>query len=136
MRGSYIRRPPGASATHRRTLSQPCARSHDGREEVFPDHGSYDISAFTMAEIRQLDAGSWFGPEFVGEPVPTLDRWWASPVPPGLAHRLVIQSFDWVSMKRSQALLARIPHGLPGRSLLLPGTAMRRTTTAGTPSPG
>lgn len=44
-----------------------------------------------------------------------LDRWWPSPAPPGLAHRLVIQSFDWVSMKRSQALLPRIPHGLLGR---------------------
>lgn len=119
-------------------------------EEVFPDHGSYDVSAFTMAEIRQLDAGEWFGPAFDGEPVPTLrqalavlrggdvgllleikeparypgiekqvarhfDRWWLKPAPPGEAHRLVIQSFDWPSMKRSQDLLPRIPHGLLGR---------------------
>lgn len=119
-------------------------------EEVFPDHGSYDVSAFTMAEVRQLDAGSWFGADFAGEPVPTLaaaldvlrggdvgllleikapdrypgiekeiarefDRWWLKPAPPGLAHRLVIQSFDWPSMKRSQDLLPRVPHGLLGR---------------------
>jgi len=119
-------------------------------EEVFPDHGSYDVSAFTMAEIRRLDAGEWFAPEFDGEKVPTLrealavlrggdvgllleikeparypgiekqvarhfDRWWLKPAPPGLAHRLVIQSFDWPSMKRSQDLLPRIPHGLLGR---------------------
>ena len=119
-------------------------------EEVFPDHGSYDVSAFTLAEIRRLDAGEWFGPQFDGEKVPTLrealavlrggkvgllleikeparypgiekqvakqlDRWWRTPAPPGLAHRLVIQSFDWPSMKRSQDLLPRIPHGLLGR---------------------
>jgi glycerophosphoryl diester phosphodiesterase len=26
----------------------------------------------TLAELRRLDAGSWFGPQFVGEPVPTF----------------------------------------------------------------
>ena len=26
----------------------------------------------TLAELRRLDAGSWFGPAFAGEPVPTL----------------------------------------------------------------
>lgn len=41
-------------------------------EEKFPDHGSYAISDFTMDEVRQLDAGSWFDESFAGEPVPTL----------------------------------------------------------------
>ena len=121
-------------------------------EEVFPDHGSYAIADFTMAEVRRLDAGSWFGADFAGEPVPTLadaltvlrggdvgllleykepalypgieaeiadefraDPWWLQPAPPNQAHRLVMQSFDWASMKRSQDLLAEIPHGLLGR---------------------
>lgn len=121
-------------------------------EEVFPDLASYEIKDVTMAQVRQLDAGSWFGAEFAGERVPTLtealavlrggdvgllleikeparypgiereiakeiakDRWWLKPAPPGLGHRLVVQSFDWPSMKRSQALLPRIPHGLLGR---------------------
>ena len=30
------------------------------------------ISKLTLAAIRQLDAGSWFGPRFVGERLPTL----------------------------------------------------------------
>lgn len=30
------------------------------------------LSAATLEEVRQLDAGSWFAPEFAGEPVPTL----------------------------------------------------------------
>lgn len=42
--------------------------------EVFPDRDSYDVGDFTMAEVRQLDAGSWFGEEFEGEPVPTLQE--------------------------------------------------------------
>lgn len=121
-------------------------------EVVFPGRASYAIADFTMAEIRQLDAGSWFGPQFAGEPVPTLaetlsvlrggtvglllevkeparypgieaeivaelsrDRWWLRPAPSKQAHRLVIQSFDWASMERSQKLLPRIPHGLLGK---------------------
>ena len=30
------------------------------------------IRAASLEEIRTLDAGSWYGPEFAGEPVPTL----------------------------------------------------------------
>lgn len=41
-------------------------------EEVFPDRAPWNVRDFTLAEIRQLDAGSWFGPEFAGEKVPTL----------------------------------------------------------------
>lgn len=43
-------------------------------EEVFPDRDSYAVGDFTLAEIRELDAGSWFGAEFEGEPVPTLQE--------------------------------------------------------------
>ncbi|MDT0265086.1 glycerophosphodiester phosphodiesterase family protein [Streptomyces sp. DSM 44915] len=41
-------------------------------EEVFPDRAPWRVADFTAAEIAQLDAGSWFGEEFAGEPVPTL----------------------------------------------------------------
>lgn len=41
-------------------------------EQVFPDRAPWNVRDFTLAEIKQLDAGSWFGPEFAGEPVPTL----------------------------------------------------------------
>lgn len=40
--------------------------------EVFPDRESYDVGDFTLAEIRQLDAGSFFGDEYADEPVPLL----------------------------------------------------------------
>lgn len=40
--------------------------------EVFPGRDSYAVGDFTLAEIEQLEAGSWFAPAFEGEPVPTL----------------------------------------------------------------
>ncbi|SDU26721.1 glycerophosphodiester phosphodiesterase [Jiangella alkaliphila] len=44
-------------------------------EEVFPDRAPWNVRDFTLAEIKQLDAGSWFAPEFAGERVPTLAEW-------------------------------------------------------------
>ncbi|KUJ68815.1 glycerophosphodiester phosphodiesterase [Streptomyces albus subsp. albus] len=44
-------------------------------EQVFPDRAPWKISDFTLDEIERLDAGSWFGPEFAGERVPTLDAY-------------------------------------------------------------
>ncbi len=42
--------------------------------DVFPDRGPWFAHDFTLAEIQQLDAGSWFGPAFVGTKVPTYDE--------------------------------------------------------------
>jgi glycerophosphoryl diester phosphodiesterase len=44
-------------------------------EQVFPARAPWNVRDFTLAEIKQLDAGSWFGPEFAGERVPTLAGW-------------------------------------------------------------
>ncbi|KAF4407253.1 MULTISPECIES: glycerophosphodiester phosphodiesterase family protein [Streptomyces] len=41
-------------------------------EEVFPDRAPWSVSDFTLAEIRKLDAGSWFSADYAGEKVPTL----------------------------------------------------------------
>jgi glycerophosphoryl diester phosphodiesterase len=47
-------------------------------EEVFPDRHrvergakTWPVSDFTLAEIKRLDAGSWFDKKFAGERVPT-----------------------------------------------------------------
>ncbi|MEU7198929.1 glycerophosphodiester phosphodiesterase family protein [Streptomyces sp. NPDC045470] len=48
------------------------ARTTDA-EQVFPDRAPWNVADFTLAEIEQLDAGSWFGPKFAGERVPTLE---------------------------------------------------------------
>ncbi|KAM9861942.1 glycerophosphodiester phosphodiesterase family protein [Leucobacter sp. BZR 635] len=37
-------------------------------------NGTGEVSAYSLEQIRRLDAGSWFGPEFAGEPVPTLEE--------------------------------------------------------------
>ncbi|EFL26983.1 glycerophosphodiesterase [Streptomyces himastatinicus ATCC 53653] len=44
-------------------------------EQVFPDRAPWKISDFTLDEIEKLDAGSWFGSKFAGEPVPTLEEY-------------------------------------------------------------
>jgi glycerophosphoryl diester phosphodiesterase len=44
---------------------------HDERLERTTS-GRGEVAATTLAEIRRLDAGGWKGPEFAGEPVPTL----------------------------------------------------------------
>ncbi|WP_157251678.1 glycerophosphodiester phosphodiesterase [Nonomuraea typhae] len=47
------------------------ARTTDA-ERVFPGRSPWQVGDFTLAEIRKLDAGSWFGSRHDGEPVPTL----------------------------------------------------------------
>lgn len=41
-------------------------------EQVFPDRKPWRVKDFMTEEIRRLDAGSWFGPQFAGARVPTL----------------------------------------------------------------
>ncbi len=36
--------------------------------------GSGPVSSFTLAALRQLDAGSWFGAPFAGQRIPTFDE--------------------------------------------------------------
>lgn len=47
-------------------------------EQVFPDRAPWNVGDFTLAEIKKLDAGSWFAPEFTGQRVPTLAEWGAA----------------------------------------------------------
>lgn len=55
--------------------------SKDGVPVVFHDaklnhhtDGSGPVNAYTLAELKKLDAGSWFNDEFAGEPIPTLEE--------------------------------------------------------------
>ncbi|NYH54055.1 MULTISPECIES: glycerophosphodiester phosphodiesterase family protein [Nocardiopsis] len=121
-------------------------------EDVFPDRSPYNVGDFTMAEIRELDAGSWFDSSFEGEEVPTfaeaLDRMekldldlflevkspelypgvekeiaaefggrdgWLKDGSSRGTPRLVVQSFDWESVRRSKELMPSVPHALLGR---------------------
>jgi glycerophosphoryl diester phosphodiesterase len=56
-------------------------RTADGRLVVIHDHtlerttdGRGPVAAHTLEELRRLDAGSWFGPSFAGERIPTLEE--------------------------------------------------------------
>lgn len=117
-------------------------------EEVFPKRKPWKVSDFTLAEVKRLDAGSWFGKRHAKERVPTLpeamramrgsglgmlvelknpakypgvekrvaealrsDRYWTSPDP----RRLVVQSFDWTSVRRFHALMPDASTALVGR---------------------
>lgn len=66
-------------------------------EEVFPGRASYDLVHFTLAEVKQLDAGSWFAPQFAGERVPTLREWVAA-----------------VGQRAGMLLEAKLPERYPG----------------------
>lgn len=44
-------------------------------EDLFPDRAPWNVRDFTLAEIKTLDAGSWFDPSFAGEKIITLREW-------------------------------------------------------------
>ncbi|MGO1973592.1 MAG: glycerophosphodiester phosphodiesterase family protein [Propionibacteriaceae bacterium] len=44
-------------------------------EELFPDRAPWNVRDFTLAEIKTLDAGTWFDPAFAGEKIVTLREW-------------------------------------------------------------
>ncbi|HUF63912.1 MAG TPA: glycerophosphodiester phosphodiesterase family protein [Verrucomicrobiales bacterium] len=46
---------------------------HDGHVNRTTD-GQGAVAAFTLAELKALDAGSWFGSEFAGERIPALSE--------------------------------------------------------------
>ncbi len=99
--------------------------------------GRGEVAALTLAEIKSLDAGSWFDPAFAGTRVPTLAEVleWAggtvdlcieikSPFPaaalPDLLEtvgdypqaRLAFASFDWDLIRRLKLLAPRARVGL------------------------
>ena len=62
-------------------LEQDLQQTADGELVVLHDDtldrttdGTGRVDARTLAEVRELDAGSWFAPEFAAERVPTLDE--------------------------------------------------------------
>lgn len=78
-----------AAARGATTVEVDVQRTRDGRlvlihddslkrttdaEDRFPDRASYAVGGFTYAELRTLDAGSWFDAEYAGERIPTLEE--------------------------------------------------------------
>lgn len=106
-------------------------------------NGTGYVKDHTLEEIRQLDAGSYFAPEFAGEKVPTfeevLDEFRgktgilielkATYYYPGIEQKvadalkernmhlpnnekIIVQSFEFESMKKMDELLPTVPVGL------------------------
>jgi glycerophosphoryl diester phosphodiesterase len=62
-------------------LHDPTLQRTTNVEELFPDRARVEngtrrwyVADFTLAEVKQLDAGSWFGRAFAGERVPTFEE--------------------------------------------------------------
>jgi len=99
------------------------------------------VKEHTLAELKQLDAGRWFGPDFVGQRVPVLDEVlvWArerntvvdieiknAPIyyagieeavvesldRAGMAEQVIVISFDHGSVQRVKALDSRVATGV------------------------
>ncbi len=122
-------------------------QTSDGHLVVFHDksvarttNGRGDIREYTLDELKQLDAGSWFSDAFRGEQVPTLrevvdvldertnlllEIKYGSPYHDGIERRLIdfikehrledrvlIKSFDPDAIKRVRSLAPEIPVGI------------------------
>ncbi|TDD95389.1 glycerophosphodiester phosphodiesterase [Actinomadura rubrisoli] len=118
-------------------------------EKVYPNGGPWKVSSLTLAQIKRLDAGSWFSTRYRGERVPTLAEVLKTMRSAGLGllleiknpasypgierriaaelrrspgwlrsdpreRRLVIQSFDWNSVRRFHSALPAVPTALLG----------------------
>ena len=57
----------------RMTKDQCLVIHHDDSIDLTSD-GQGNISDMTLAELKQLDFGAWFGPEFEGERILTLEE--------------------------------------------------------------
>ncbi len=76
-------------------------RTRDGALVVIHDEtldrttsGTGRVAERALAEIRTLDAGSWMGPEFAGERVPTLEEV-ATALPERIALFLEVKAISW-----------------------------------------
>lgn len=109
---------------------------------VFPTRVNDPVGSFTLAEVQQLDAGSWKGAQFLGTRVPTLDALLTAMRPtstnlllelkspalyPGYerqvaaalaawgfvqAHRVYVHSFDVSSLAAFHRAAPSVPLGL------------------------
>ncbi len=106
--------------------------------------GTGAITGMTLAQIKVLDAGSWFADAFTGERVPTLEEAITNIAPQALvlierkqgsaeAHlevisrlnavtNVVVQSFDWTFLANLRALHPTIRLGALGSGTFTPTT--------------
>ncbi|MBP2311683.1 glycerophosphoryl diester phosphodiesterase [Azospirillum soli] len=82
--------------------------------------GTGPVPDLTLAELRRLDAGSWFDPRFAGETVPTLEDALALIRDLGLGLNLEIKPYPGQDVATAEAAIATLKRLWPaGRPLLL-----------------
>jgi glycerophosphoryl diester phosphodiesterase len=139
--------------------------SKDGEVVVIHDHtvdrttdGHGFVKDLTVAELKRLDAGAWFGPEFAGERIPTLAEllaWAKDRVPlaieikngplyyPGIAEKVVrllrehgmvrqaiIISFDHFVVREAKMLAPEVATGILYAGRLIDPVAAARAARA------
>ena len=87
-------------------------------------NGSGQVANLTLAEIRGLDAGSWFDPKFAGEKVPTADEVFML-VSEYKQHQVLIA----VDLKAENVVRRANKHGVLDRLLFIGRTISTNTCT-------
>src|SRR5207253_1198529 len=64
---------PGVEVDVRFTADRIPVLIHD-RDVSRTSNGVGNVDQMTLAQVRDLDFGSWYGPEYAGETIPTLQE--------------------------------------------------------------
>jgi glycerophosphoryl diester phosphodiesterase len=79
--------------------------------------GSGPVAAATLAGIRPLDAGTWFGSDWRGTPVPTLQETLALLVERGLSANIEIKPCPGREIETAEAVVAVVRQYWPRRGV-------------------
>ncbi len=74
-------------------------------------NGSGEVSRFTLEELKELDAGSWFDPSFAGERIPTLDEVLAE------ANGRILLNVEIKSESVDRGVVKRVASAIRGRDM-------------------
>ncbi|MCG6950588.1 MAG: hypothetical protein LJE93_16870 [Acidobacteria bacterium] len=74
-------------------------------------NGSGEVSLFTLEELKELDAGSWFDPSFAGERIPTLDEVLAE------ANGRILLNVEIKSESVDRGVVKRVASAIRGRDM-------------------
>jgi len=81
-------------------------------------NGSGKVGALTLAELKTLDAGSWFGEEYAGERIPTLDEVFEA-LPAESIINIELKSLSLCSQRLEEEVTHLIgTHGLTSRVIV------------------
>jgi glycerophosphoryl diester phosphodiesterase len=148
---------PAVEADVQRTKDDRLVVIHDQTVNRTTD-GVGAVGAFALADLRRLDAGRWFAPEFAGERVPLLDEVLElirgrallqleiknAPVfydgiekqildtlrAHGMEDDVLLMSFDHKSVQAVRALSPRVATGILYGARLIDGPAAARAAAA------